>query len=273
MLPSFTAQPIAPVPQGQWHDSTVVIKNLYEMLTWYDFNTMGTSHTVRSCRPPAGSKARLATPRRVCLIPLMGCIAVATLVGVAIGSDFCAYDFPLDSNPTLISGDDICNFHQVDAQIYRGGRPRPTAFPKLVGIGIRTIIDLEGEESAAKEKKKVNELNLRLPPNKRIRFLSLPISPEQIEVTGIPTGQLKELFEQIRDTQKPIFIHCYHGKDRTGAVVAIYRMLMGQKSFDDAYKEAYHYGFSREDHGLSRTVDSYKSRKKLLSLPRPAPDQ
>jgi len=204
---------------------------------------------------------------------ILGWIAVATHAHLAIGSDFCAYDFPLDSNPTLISGDDICNFHQVDAQLYRGGRPRPTAYPKLVEVGIRTIIDLEERESAGKEKGEIDRFNQGLPPGRKIQFISLPIDPPEIEVTGISQGKMKALFELMRDAQKPVFLHCYHGKDRTGAVVAVYRMLMEQKSFADAYLEAYHYGFSRKDHGLSQTIDRYKSRKKLLSLPRPKPDK
>lgn len=194
-------------------------------------------------------------------------------VDVAIGSDFCAYDFPLDSNPTPISGDDICNFHQVDAQIYRGGRPRPTAFPKLLEIGIRTIISLEEEEAAASEKAEIDRINLRLPAHQQIQFVSLPIGPAEIEVKGVSNERLETLYTQMRDAQRPIFIHCFHGKDRTGAVVAIYRLLMQQKPFAEAYEEAYHYGFSRQDHGLSQTIDRYKSRKKLRSLPRPEPEK
>ena len=201
-------------------------------------------------------------------------LAIVTLCSTAaLGQDPCAYNFPQDSNPTSITSEDVCNFHQVDEQLFRGGRPRPSAYPKLAEIGIRTIVNLEEVDFAAEEKALVDNLNRTLPPGKQIQFFSLPIGPDEIEVRGISHERLKKLFAQVRDAQRPIFIHCYHGKDRSGAVVAIYRMLMQQKSFDEAYAEAYHYGFSRRDHGLSQTVDRYKSRKKLHSLPRPEPDK
>lgn len=216
-----------------------------------------------------GVEQRTAVNPALRALLLCVCAAILTIPRLAAASDYCTYDFPLDSNPTAISSDDICNFHQVDAQVYRGGRPRPTAFPKLLEIGIRTIIDLEEEEAAAREKEEVEKINLGLSANRQIQFISLPIGPEEIEVDGVSHEKLKTLFAQMRDTQRPIFIHCFHGKDRTGAVVAIYRLLMQQKSFTETYEEAYHYGFSREDHGLSKTVDRYKSPKKLHSLPRP----
>lgn len=202
-------------------------------------------------------------------LALMAAFAVIVTTLPALAGDSCAYDFPLDSNPTPINSEDVCNFHQVDAQLYRGGRPRPSAYLKLAAAGIRTIINLEEEDSAEKEKVEIDNLNLWLPPDKQVRFFSLPIDSTEIEEIGISDDKLRSLFKQIRDAEKPIFIHCYHGKDRTGAVVAIYRMLMKQKSFSEAYKEAYHYGFVREVYGLSKTVDRYGSEKWLRTLPRP----
>ena len=202
------------------------------------------------------------------------CLCFALLIGVAtpvMAEDFCAYDFPLDSNPTPMTSEDVCNFHQVDAQLYRGGRPRSSAYPKLVGIGVRTIINLEEPEFAMEEKAAIDQLNSGLPSDRQIQFVSFPITPAEIDEEGVSDGRLRELFGEIQASGKPIFLHCYHGKDRTGMVVALYRLLLNQKSATDAYDEAYHYQFSRKDHGLSRTLDRYKSAKRLRTLPRPEP--
>jgi protein tyrosine/serine phosphatase len=209
--------------------------------------------------------------RAVLLLPLW--LSLCGWLPNAAGSEFCTYDFPLDANPTPITGDDICNFHQVDASVYRGGRPRTTAFPKLAGLGIRTIINLEEKEFAEDERARLDEINRTLPSERQIQFVSFPISPAEMDETGISHGRLRELFEIIRKARRPLFIHCYHGKDRTGAIVALYRQLMGQKSATEAYEEAYHYRFSRSDHGLSRTLDRYNSAKRLRTLPRPEPVQ
>lgn len=201
----------------------------------------------------------------------MTAIAVMAITGPARAEDPCAYDFPSDSNPTPVTSEDVCNFHQVDTQLYRGGRPRPSAYPKLVGIGIRTIVNLEEQEFGEVEKAAIDELNLGLAPDNQIRYISIPIGPVEIEEAGVSHERVRELFGKFQDAKKPIFLHCYHGKDRTGAIVALYRLLMNQKSLPEAYEEAFHYRFSKRDHGLSRTIDRYQSAKKLKSLPRPEP--
>lgn len=202
-------------------------------------------------------------------IRLLG--AVLVLGGVALGQEPCALDFPHDSNPTRIVDTDICNFHQVDDELYRGGRPRATAFPKLVDLGIRTVIDLEQTENAERERIAVGELNQQVPPDQRIDFISFPITPAEMERDGVTHERMRELFQRIQNARRPIFIHCYHGKDRTGAVVALYRMRRHQKTYDEAYEEARRYLFGRGDLGLRKTVDRYEPAKKLLTLPRPGP--
>ena len=183
----------------------------------------------------------------------------------------CGRDFPHDSNPTKITDDDVCNFHLVDSRLYRGGRPRPSAYPKLIELGIRTIINLEEKELAKEEETTIEELNRTLAPEQRIDFVSFPIHTDEIERWGVSHKRMNELFQKMQASRGPIFVHCYHGKDRTGAVVAVYRLRLDQKSYKDAYEEAVHYLFSPRDHGLKDTIDRYKSPKHLQSLPRPAP--
>jgi protein tyrosine/serine phosphatase len=187
----------------------------------------------------------------------------------ALGQGPCNLDFPHDSNPTPIIDEDICNFHQVDADLYRGGRPRPRAYAKLVLLGIRTIINLEEPEYAEREKSVLDKLNATLKPEQRINFISFPIDLRAIATTGVPHERLQDLFQQIKKAQKPIFIHCYHGKDRAGAIVALYRMRRQEKSYEEATDEAFHYRLSRHEVGMQNTIDRYKNPQKLKSLPRP----
>ncbi len=181
----------------------------------------------------------------------------------------CSIDFPHDANPTNIADEDICNFHQVDADAYRGGRPRPGAYAKLAELGIRTIVSLEETEHAEKERAILEDLNRTLPPEKRIDFIAFPINTSQITLTGLSDQQVRSLFDRLQNARKPVFIHCYLGKDRTGGIVALYRMLRQEESYRQAYDEALHYKFDRLDFGLKRTLDRYKDPTKLKSLPRP----
>ena len=198
---------------------------------------------------------------------------VALLVLLALplaAQEPCGVDFPHDANPTAITDDDICNFHQVDPQAFRGGRPRSSAYPKLQQLGIRTIINLEEGEHSENEREVITRLNETLKPEERIDFISFPVSQTQIEKTGIPNGEVKELFRLIRGARKPAFVHCYYGRDRTGAVITLYRMLYNEMSYADAFEEALHYKFSSEDSGLKRTIHHYKNPQRLESLLAPA---
>lgn len=183
-----------------------------------------------------------------------------------LGEEPCAISFPHDSNPTEVTDQDICNFHKVDAEVYRGGRPRPSAYPKLAKLGIRTIVNFEEIESAEQERAAVAKLNLNLKPEERIEFISFPISQVEINRTGISDERVRNLFREIQTARKPVFIHCFYGKDRTGAVVVLYRMVRGQMSYQNAYEEALHYRFSRDDLGLKDVIGRYKNPSKLNTL-------
>ena len=200
-------------------------------------------------------------------VPLLGALLLLAFPAPSQGQ--CSLDFPHDSNPTRIIDEDICNFHQVDADLYRGGRPQPNAYLKLVEVGIRTIIDLESPESVRREQEAIQGFNQTLKPEARVDFIPFPIDPAEIVKAGVPHERLQDLFAQMQKARKPIFIHCYHGKDRTGVVVALYRMLHDQLSFQEAYDEAMHYGFGQGNTGLEHTLERYQDPKKLKSLPRP----
>jgi protein tyrosine/serine phosphatase len=189
-----------------------------------------------------------------------------SLAAPAFAQEPCAFDFPHDANPTPIRDEDICNFHQVDAQLYRGGPPRPSAFPKLAALGVRTILDLEESSSAAREREALEQFNRQVQPQERITLISFPITQTEIYWSGLSDDQVRKLFGLIQQAPKPLFIHCFYGKDRTGAVVALYRMATGQKTYDEAHEEALHYGYSRYDLGLSMVLRRYKSDKKVSSL-------
>ena len=65
----------------------------------------------------------------------------------------------------------------------------------------------------------------------------------------------------LRDAPKPILVHCQHGSDRTGAVIALYRILFQNMSKVEAIKE------------LKSDIEIYKIRlKNSKNLSSKAPD-
>ena len=165
-----------------------------------------------------------------------------------IGSTGCAY-LSYVKDPFV----DIPNFHQVDESLYRGGRPNEDGLRKLKDIGIQTVISLCGEdEDLDIEKKSISKLG--------IDFANIPLS-----VYKEPTEQqvLKFLNIVIDKHRQPVFVHCDSGRDRTGAMIAMYRVVVCGWSIKQAYNEAKSLGFwpYRGDAELKRFIHQLKDKK------------
>jgi protein tyrosine/serine phosphatase len=170
---------------------------------------------------------------------------------------------PRDCNPTTITPKEICNFHKVDSDLYRGGRPTCVGLAKLEALGVRTFIDLGGAGAAIHHCKAEAEA-------RGIHFIRVKISLPQIVLTGVPDRQVRNLFADMRSASKPIFVSCSLGRDRTGMVVALYRIKRSEMSFDEAWQEAVHYGYRPHFRGLRRALNRYRERSEIEQLPAPS---
>jgi tyrosine-protein phosphatase SIW14 len=129
---------------------------------------------------------------------------------------------------------DLPNFRQVSSDIYRGGRPTAKGLKILQQKGIKFIINLENSNSAIKSEEKQLK-------GTGIQFVSIPFgsfsTPRDTDVKKVLT-----LLNQAQNF--PIYIHCLHGEDRTGLMIALYRVEHGMAPAD-AYKEMLAMGFHR----------------------------
>jgi protein tyrosine/serine phosphatase len=65
-------------------------------------------------------------------------------------------------------------------------------------------------------------------------------------------AEFLKLFQQ--DPTQKIFVHCYYGEDRTGVMVAAYRIAQQNWTADQAVSEMYSFGFH---YHLYRAMRSY----------------
>ncbi len=124
------------------------------------------------------------------------------------------------------------NFAEVAPGIYRGAAPTVEGWKKLHALGIRTEIDLRIE-------KKDRTVAATATKQYGIERLHLPMGREA------PTQKQVDIFLATlgNSAKRPVFVHCQHGADRTGAMVGIYRETHDGWDFPKTYTEMRHYGF------------------------------
>jgi tyrosine-protein phosphatase SIW14 len=138
--------------------------------------------------------------------------------------------------------------------LYRGAVPSNTALEELRAQGVRLVVDLrENGRDTLRERKEATDLGMH--------YVSLPLSP-----WSAPTpDQVRTVLSLLGN--QPIFIHCWRGKDRTGTIVACYRIQHDGWSNTRALEEANHYGMSH----MERSMRSFILHFSPAAVPVPSP--
>jgi len=153
----------------------------------------------------------------------------------------------------------------VDAtrNILRGGEPDTNGFRYLAAHGITNIVklNLESEGAGWKDEDwaighggsteglaqaRVTSFSAsRTGPVFNISYLPITVEEQLI-------GPPKWVAHAVRQLQVDPgnYVHCLHGQDRTGLVVACYRVMVQHWTKADAEKEMLAHGFHKELHGL-----------------------
>ncbi len=103
------------------------------------------------------------------------------------------------------------NLFRVSPVLYRGAQPEKEGFPALQAMGIKTVVSLRalhGDRSLLRSTALDYE---------RIRFSTW--DPEE--------EQMVHFLRIVTDPRRqPVFVHCQHGADRTGTMIALYRIAV-----------------------------------------------
>jgi len=127
----------------------------------------------------------------------------------------------------------VLNYGQVSAILYRGAQPSSAGYEELKNFGITTVVNFRDEkDEIAKERAAVEALGMK--------YISIPWRGSEM-----PNNAQVSSFLQLvsSDPKQKIFVHCKEGRDRTGVMVAAYRMAFENWTVDKAIQEmyAYHY--------------------------------
>ncbi|MFN8657828.1 MAG: tyrosine-protein phosphatase [Candidatus Obscuribacterales bacterium] len=148
----------------------------------------------------------------------------------------------------------IANGGEVNDQLWRGGRPtREEAVKKLAESGVKVIVDLtltddaKGQERSRQEKAWCEKYG--------IEYVSIPTSTSKMTPQSV--AAIVERLQAEGEAGRKVFLHCEHGRDRTGAVIAAYRQVQGG-SFAEAREEMNAYGFSELTPGANKTLNTVR---------------
>lgn len=134
------------------------------------------------------------------------------------------------------------NLYKVSDTLYRSAQPTAEGFQSLRRLGIVTVVNLRSFHS---DRDEIGTTGLAYehiymkawhPERKEIvRFLQIVTDPKRT----------------------PALVHCQHGSDRTGAMTAVYRIVVEGWTKEDAVKEmtSEDFGFHRVWRNLPRWIE------------------
>ena len=141
---------------------------------------------------------------------------------------------------TAVSGTSVPNLYLVEPGLYRSAQPAGAGFRELETLGIRSVLDVSG-----------GDLDREGARGTRLKLFHVPMT-----AFGLHDRRVLEALAILADpANRPILIHCQHGADRTGAIVALYRVLAQGWSKEDAVREMAEGGFHHSS--LWRNLDRY----------------
>jgi protein tyrosine phosphatase (PTP) superfamily phosphohydrolase (DUF442 family) len=145
------------------------------------------------------------------------------------------------------------NLHEVSDVLYRGAQPKAEGIAELKNMGVRTIVSFRKLHS---DRDEIGDIEIGY---ERIGMNAW--NPEEEDIV--------EFLKIVTDPGRlPVFVHCQHGADRTGLMVAIYRVAVEGWTKEDASKEMREGGFGF--HEIWRGIPKFLRRLDVERMKREA---
>lgn len=100
-------------------------------------------------------------------------------------------------------------FYKVSDDIYRSEQPSRKGFTEIEVLGIKTILNFRRKWS----------------DDKKAQHTKLQLEHVKLKSKEMTENQVFDVLKIINKAEKPLLIHCWHGSDRTGIIIAAYRIV------------------------------------------------
>lgn len=104
------------------------------------------------------------------------------------------------------------NFYQVSPFVFRSEQPSKNIIPLLKQHNIDVVINLRVSN---KDKKVFQDTQTKL--------VHIPVNTWSMSKEDLL--KVMQSIQEAKQSNQKVLIHCYHGSDRTGASVAMYRII------------------------------------------------
>lgn len=159
----------------------------------------------------------------------------------------------------LVSVPGLENVAEVAPGIYRGSAPSTLAgLDSLKGMGIKTLVNLRHYHGTAEEQ--------------GCRERGIDYVRIVLESSDAPRDDdVRHFLRVVTDPGRhPVYVHCWRGKDRTGVMIAAYRMAVQGWPRDAALQEMEDFGFYHGWRDLRAYVEGLAARRHVVWPPPPA---
>lgn len=125
------------------------------------------------------------------------------------------------------------NFAQVNQTLFRGAQPKKNGYTELKKLGVEIVVSLREHADQISEERGAVEAQ-------GMRFVSIPWR----SFGPASNKQVAEFLELLRASpDKKVFVHCRRGAERTGVMLAAFRIAAQQWTPQQALDEMERFGF------------------------------
>ncbi len=143
------------------------------------------------------------------------------------------------------------NAGKINESLYRGAQPKPEGYAELKKLGVTMVVNLrDGREGVEAERREVEALG--------IRYVSIPTNGRR----GPNHEQVARFLHLLQaNTREKTFVHCHYGADRTGVMIAAFRMTQQKWTSQQAFDEMRSFHFHKFWHpGMADYVKQFPAR-------------
>lgn len=141
----------------------------------------------------------------------------------------------------------------AEQMLWRGARPDAEAAAALIDLGVKTVVSLE---LILNDRKAFEKAQPKATANSEIQYFQIRDWEPLVVLSHSAVDNHVVQFIAITRTQaKPLYVHCRSGQNRTGIMVAAYRIFAGE-DIEETIKDMEQYDgiWSRADAVYLRTL-------------------